>query len=490
MRTFACTHPRGLFDSSSDIGAAGCAGKSIFDPSDESYRISGGGENVWWNVDAFHFHHRKMRGDLIADCALEWIGDGLIAHRKAGIMIRESLDADARMVIAVLHGDGLTSLQIRRETGGKTETMDAPAGPLPVMRLSLEQGKVRVLAATKNNPLAGVAETEIDFAGKEYYAGLFVCSHKAGKLEEAIFRNVRLTVPVPAQAGKNAPMCSRVEILELKTGVRRIIHESQRHFEAPNWSQDGKYLVLNSDGSLFRIPIDSGIPEKIDTGFADKNNNDHGISPDGKTLIISHKAVSQYGEEGSVIHTVPMTGGTPTVVTAHAPSYWHGISPDGNWLVYVAKRDAKETFNVFSIATSGGDEARLTAYPAHHDGPEYSVDGKWIWFNSNRSGTMQLWKVKADGSDARQITYDSWQNWFPHPSPDGKWVIFLSYPPEVPSQMHPANKHVMLRIMPASGGIPIVVAHLYGGQGTINVASWSPDSSYVALVSYTAPLFE
>lgn len=215
----------------------------------------------------------------------------------------------------------------------------------------------------------------------------------------------------------------------------------------------------------------------IDTGFAVRCNNDHGLSPDGKLLAISDQ--SQEGGK-SIIYVLPSTGGTPRRVTANSPSYWHGWSPDGKTLAYCAERNGE--FDIYTIPVEGGQETRLTIAPGLDDGPEYSPDGKTIYFNSERTGLMQIWRMKTDGSGQEQVTTDQYNNWFAHPSPDGKWIVFLSYEKEVKG--HPANQDVMLRLMPVGGGEIRVMARLFGGQGTINVPSWSPDSSALAFVSY------
>jgi Tol biopolymer transport system component len=205
-------------------------------------------------------------------------------------------------------------------------------------------------------------------------------------------------------------------------------------------------------------------------------NNDHGISPDGTQLAISDQTM----DRRSRIYVLPITGGEPRLVTSLAPSYWHGWSPDGKTLAYCAERNGE--FDIYTIAAAGGEERRLTTAPGLDDGPEYSPDGQYIYFNSERTGTMQIWRMKPDGSQQEQVTSDEYNNWFAHPSPDGKWIVFLTYPKEVKG--HPENQDVMLRLMPADGGEIQVLAKLFGGQGTINVPSWSPDSKNVAFVSY------
>jgi Tol biopolymer transport system component len=266
--------------------------------------------------------------------------------------------------------------------------------------------------------------------------------------------------------------------MAIESTDRKVLYHTVGHFEAPNWSRDGKYLLFNRDGKIFKIPVTGGgEPELINTGFAVKCNNDHGISPDGSQLAISDQSK---GEGKSLIYIVPVTGGTPKQITPVGPSYWHGWSPDGKTLAYCAERNGN--FDVYTVPVDGGTETRLTSAPGLDDGPEYSPDGKYIYFNSERTGTMQIWRMNADGSDQKQVTSDEFNNWFAHPSPDGKWIVFLSYEKDVKG--HPANKDVMLRLMPAAGGDIKVLAKLFGGQGTINVPSWSPDGSTIAFVSY------
>ena len=220
----------------------------------------------------------------------------------------------------------------------------------------------------------------------------------------------------------------------------------------------------------------------MNTGFASRNNNDHVLSFDGRTLGISHHSSEDH--DASIVYTLPVGGGTPRRVTRLGPSYLHGWSPDGRFLVYTGQRGGE--FDVYRIAVDGGDETRLTSAPGLDDGPEYSPDGKYIYFNSVRSGTMQIWRMRADGSAPEQLTSDQYNNWFPHISPDGQWLVFLSFMKDVAPDDHPFYKHVYLRLMLADGGESSnvrVVAYVYGGQGTINVPSWSPDSRRVAFVS-------
>jgi TolB protein len=271
---------------------------------------------------------------------------------------------------------------------------------------------------------------------------------------------------------------SVLEIFSLDGGSRRVVYRGVDHFEAPNWSRDGKYLLVNGRGKLYTIAVEGGELAPLDTGFAVRCNNDHGFSPDGRWLAISHH---EPAGGPSIIYVLPAAGGAPRQVTPRGPSYWHGWSADGETLAYCAERNGQ--FDIYSIAASGGAERRLTDAPGLDDGPDYSPDGRFIFFNSDRTGAMRIFRMRPDGSAQEQITFDgAYGDWFPHPSPDGKWLVFLSYDRSVAG--HPPNKDVALRLMPLEGGEPRVLATLFGGQGTINVPSWSPDGRSFAFVSY------
>ncbi len=311
-----------------------------------------------------------------------------------------------------------------------------------------------------------------------FYVGLGVCAHNKDVSETATFSNVSLSMP-PAPAPNAKPtLYSAVETITVTSTDRKVTYVSPERLEAPNWTPDGKSLIFNGNGHILRVAVDGGKPEIIDTGFANRANNDHGISPDGTMLAISDQS---QGERKSIVYTVPIGGGTPKRITqSPSASYFHGWSPDGKTLAFVGDRNGN--FDIYTIPAAGGEETRLTTAEGLDDGPEYSPDGQYIYFNSERTGSMQIWRMKPDGSGQEQLTSDGLNNWFPHVSPNGRQIVFLSYEKDVTG--HPADKDVSLRIMNLSDKRITVLTKLFGGQGTINVPSWSADSRRLAFVSY------
>ena len=271
-------------------------------------------------------------------------------------------------------------------------------------------------------------------------------------------------------------MRSELAIYDLANGEVRSVLQTDHLIEAPNWTPDGKFLIINGDGHLFRVALDTPAMVKIDTGFAVNCNNDHGLSPDGKNIVISDQ--TKHGK--SCIYILPINGGSPRKVTQLTPSYWHGWSPDGTTLAYCAQRNG--IFDIYACSLESGVETRLTDGNGHADGPDYTPDGKWIWFNTSRTGSTQLWRMKPDGSALEQMTSDERVNWFPHPSPDGAHVLYLAY--ETGVDGHPRDKSCELRLMPTEGGATRTLLKLFGGQGSINVPCWAPDSKRFAFVRY------
>ena len=473
----------GIFDAQTDVGRAR-RGSASYDERTQTYTIAGSGQNMWNDRDDFHFVWKRLSGNFILSTRTRFFGKGVEAHRKVGWTIRPSLDKSAPHVSAALHGDGLTSLQFRRSAGAMTEEIrssDSLPNADAVIQLERRDGAYIMSIGRFGDTLSSARLADVTLPDT-VYVGLFVCAHNDTVVERAAFSNVRVTIPAPPTLVPYRDyLGSKLEILDVESGNTTIIHQYRGSFQAPNWTHDGRALIYAQEGRLYRFDLQTHRPEAINTGFATRNNNDHVLSFDGEMLAISHHAPEDSG--ASIVYTVPTVGGTPKRITAKGPSYLHGWSPDGQWLVFTGQRDKE--FDVYKIPSAGGDEIRLTSSPGLDDGPEFTPDGAYIYFNSSRSGRMQIWRMRPDGTGQEQVTNDGFNNWFPHISPDGKWIAYISFPSEVAADDHPFYKHVLLRLMPIGGGPSRVIAYVYGGQGTINVPSWSPDGRQLAFVSNT-----
>ncbi len=471
--------PLGIFQDHADIGAVAHAGGAQYEAAHGTYTLTGSGENIWFAGDAFHFAWKQVSGntgDVALTAEIAFPEPGGNPHRKAVLMIRQSLDPGSSYADAALHGNGLTSLQYRDAKWALTHEIQSNISGPQRLRIEKRGDFIYMFLASKaGEPLrTSGASIKIPMRGP-FYIGIGVCSHDKDLLEKAVFSNVELSTPAPLTAPPI--LYSTLETVAIASTERRVVYVAPSHFEAPNWTRDGAHFFFNSDGRILRLPVGGGTPETIDTGFAIQCNNDHGISPDQKWLAISDQSQPDHL---SSVYKVPIGGGTPLRITQNSPSYWHGWSPDGKTLAFTGQRNGD--FDIYTIPAAGGDEKRLTTAKGLDDGPEYSPDGKYIYFNSERTGHMQIWRMLADGSGQEQVTFDDFNNWFPHISPDGKWMAFLSYERDVIG--HPPNKDVRILLMALNGRKISVLAKLFGGQGTINVPSWSPDSLEVAFVSY------
>jgi hypothetical protein len=451
----------------------------------EKYMLEGSAPVEIAARDQLQFAWYKCKGNFLLRTRAEFSGQGAPGDSKIGLMVRSSLEAGAPCAFCARHGGGIATLQIGPAAGAGSRQVTLPVTHPDVLQLERKGNTVIFSAARFGDTFVSGQLANVDL-GEEVFTGLCVAPRAGGVVEKAVFRDVRLIKParedfVPYQDY----IGSVLEILEVESGRLESVHSSRRPFEAPNWTPDGALIYNISDrtgdwGGLCRFDLATKKETPIDTGAARKNNNDHVLSFDGTMLAISDQSAFHGGK--SAIFTVPVGGGTPKPVTRLAPSYLHGWSPDGKFLTYTGGRNGK--LDIYKIASDGsGEEIRLTDAPGLNDGPEYAPDGKHIYFNSSRAGKMQLWRMKPDGRDQEQVTSDEYNNWFPHISPDGRRIVFLSFPGEIAPTDHPYYQQVYLRLMAAGGGPARVIAYVYGGQGTINVPSWSPDSRKIAFVS-------
>jgi TolB protein len=482
---YAQANPIGIFDGSTDIGVIKHKGSVVYDARLQQYEAIGSGADMWNDHDEFYFVWKKMKGDFLLRTNAAFIGNNGEPNRKYGLMVRSNLNTNSAHVNVMVHGNGITSMQYRKVNGGETAEQRTPVTSAGVLQLERKGNTYYISVARKGDVFAPEEKIDLDL-GDDVYVGIYVCAHNANLTQKAVFNNMRIVKPAPADLKTYKEyLGSSIELLDMQTNNSRIVYQSPKSLQAPNWMVDGKSLIYNSEGALYKFNLAANTPAVLNTGQAKNNNNDHVLSFDGKMLTISS------GDGGpSIGYVVPVTGGEARMVTKKGvgASYMHGWSPDGKYLVFCGERNKE--YDVYRIPAAGGAEERLTNTPGLDDGPEYTPDGKYIYFNSVRSGLMQVWRMKADGSEQTQITNDDFNNWFPHVSPDGKWIVYITFlKSEVAPGDHPFYKHVYIRVMPVGGGPSKVVAYLYGGQGTINTPSWSPDSKHIAFVSNSNLLF-
>ena len=471
----------GLFEGQSDVGAVTPPGTAVYDPASGTYTLTAAGANLWGTTDAFHFVWKKVSGDFVltADIAFPETSGEHSPHRKALLMIRQTLDAGSVYADAAQHGVGLMALQYRRTPGAITGDIELAQQQAPHrLRLEKRGDTITMDLSMGQEPLHPVgASIQLHF-DEPFYVGLGLCAHDPNKVEKAVFSHVTLE-PLTAEPSAAMQLYSTLQTVNLDEGYRRAVvaYTAPGYFEAPNWSKDGRTLIFDQGGRMMTVPAGGGTPQVLDTGDATHCNGSHGISPDGRQLAIT---CSTPGKPEPRVYLVPIGGGTPQLVTDHPWSFFHSWSSDGQTIIFT--RPDHGSGNIFAISAHGGAEHALTTGTGISDDPDEAPDGQWIYFNSDRGGSMQIWRMHSDGSGAEQITHDDRWNWTPHVSPDGKWIVYISYPPGTTG--HPSNRPVELRLMSLADRSIRTLVHITGGSGTMNVSSWAPDSRQFAFVSY------
>jgi TolB protein len=469
----------GIFEQQSDIGDLSVPGTAVYDTASGSYNLTSTGANIWASADDFHFLWKKTSGDvsLTADIDFPVKTGNPPIHRKAVLMFRQSLDAGASYVDAALHGSGMTALQYRRMEGGISQGIEINLAAPERVRLEKRGDVVTLFVSMSGEPLHPIgASTKLHLEG-QFYVGLGLCAHSATGVEKATFSKVELK-PLPALTSAGTTLYSSLQTLPIDPGSRRgtMIYTAENRFEAPNWTTDGSSLVFDQNGKIMVVPVAGGTPKALEVGDATRCNGSHGFSPDGKWLAIS---CAMPDKPESRVYIVPAGGGAPRLLTEHANSYWHSWSPDGKTIFFTRPGNG---FNIYSIAVEGGEEKLLTSGSGINDDPDCSPDGKFVYFHSDRSGSLQIWRMHPDGSNPEQVTFDDLRNRTPHISPDGKSMVMLSYGKDVTGGF--INKNVILRVMSLADNKTWSIDEIVGGGGTMNVPSWSPDSKNVAFVSY------
>jgi Tol biopolymer transport system component len=311
----------------------------------------------------------------------------------------------------------------------------------------------------------------------------------------AVLTAALMTQASPARAQDSEPhLRSRLFIYDMHDGSSHLVYTADTIWEAPNWSPDGKYLIANSGGSIYKFVLKqdgTAEPQKLALTDDYRCNNDKALSPDGTKLAFS---ASTPTSKGSQVFLADADGNNVKLMASVPPSYFHGWSPDNKTLAFVAQRNGSGQFDIYGMPAAGGPETQLTSNVHHDDGPDYSPDGKWIYINSDRSGKEAVWRFPATGAGpnderAQMVVSDALEDWFPHISPDGKKMVYIGYPAGTPTH-NPRNVHIELKLAEVThdkvSAPTKTLVEATGGQGTINVNSWAPDSMRFAYVTYEA----
>jgi TolB protein len=474
----------GVFDHHQDVGDPKVAGNAVYSLTDQTYTLSGAGVNQPTTLEQFHFAWKKLKGDFIVQATVRFIGAGTNPRRKLGIAVRGSGGGTSRYAAACVHGDTLTSLQYREADGAAAAQLELSSFHPTDIQLARAGNEFKFSSAVFGENYKSVSHQLA--LGDEVQVGLFISSQEAGVVEQAVFSNVRVIIPAaPDFKPYTDYLGSHLEVMDVATGRRKILHSEPGSIQAPNWTPDDKLIYNSAAGVMYTYDIATGKVAELNTGTRRQNNNDHVLSFDGKMLALSNYA----GEPRRSVAFILPVGGSDDPKQITSPdaghTYLHGWSPDGKKLVFTGGRHGEtgNYRNLWSVDVDTKLETALTPPGTLDDGPEYTPDGKYIYFNSVRTGTMQIWRMRADGSHPEQVTFDEYNDWFPHISPDGKWIVYIAFPTDMDPWSHPFYRQCYVRLMPASGGVPRTIAYLYGGQGSMNTPGWSPDSKRIAFVT-------
>jgi TolB protein len=469
----------GLFEDQSDVGSVSPPGTAHYDLNTGVYRITSSGADLWFTQDGFHYLWKKASGDiaLAADIDFPVKTGAHNEHRKAILIFRQTLDADSAYVDVAQHGSGLTGLQFRAAKGDSTQSIELNIDTPSRVRLEKRGDTFTMFVSLHGEPMHPSGAAIKMHLDPPFYAGIGLSSHDVKTVETATFSHLEYEQLAPPAAAPALALYSTLQALMVDSHRATIVYAARARAQAPNWSHDGRSIVFNQDGRLYSVSADGkGTAQAINTGSATDCSGSHGFSPDGTWLAIS---CSMPGMSGRHLAILPSTGGALRVLTTDV-GYFHSWSPDGKRILFT--RSSGGANNIYAIPIDGGQETALTSGTGISDDPDFSPDGAYVYFNTDRWGGMQIARMKPDGSQVEQMTFDSFRNWTPHPSPDGKSIVFLSYNPGVTT--HASDQEITLRIISTADHKIGVLTHVIGGNGSMNVQNWSPDSKNVAFVSY------
>lgn len=466
----------GVFDGRSDIGQVVHPGVAQYDPEKKIYTVTAAGENMWSIQDSFYFLWKKVTGNVEITADISFLQAGGRAHRKAALILKQDLSADGVYADAALHGSGMTALQYRRAKGATTQDVELNIDLPQRVRIVKRGDDITMFLSMHGEELhqAGAA-IKLHFE-EPFYVGIGVCSHNKDVTETAVFSNVEVKKPSPV-AEKKLVLFSTLQTIQTEDNFRRSMMVKTGHgrIGSANWTKDGQTLYFNQDGRIWKMAVLGAVPEIVNVGPQLWCDDNHGLSPDNRLLAASCAPTK---EQPASIYIVPLAGGDVRRLTREGEAEFHGWSPDGATIAITGTRNGHR--DVYVMPANGGAATRLTS-AGTNDGPDFGPDGS-IYFNSDRSGMMQIWRMKSDGSQAERLTGDDAEDWFPHVASNGKQMVYLSYAKG--TKDHPANRDVTLRVMDVTSRQSRVLVDLLGGDGTLNAPSWSPDNHQLAFTGY------
>jgi len=502
--------PIGIFDGQSDIGSALVPGSSSYNTATRQYTLTSAGYNIWYTRDEFRYLWKKMSGDVSLAADVSFPDPKGYSDRKAVLVIRQSLDDDSKEAMIGQHGGGLIHLAQRPERHAMMIDAQFRFGgtlaKITAKRIGIEKrgDSIAIFISLTGEPMHQLGPPiTLHFDGP-FYVGIGFTSHLPVTPDTAVLSNVVLEntagrlemaqVMTASSARTQQQLRSHLFIYDLRDGSTHQVYSADGIWEAPNWSPDGSYLISNSNNGLYKFmlkPDGTAEPQKLAIPAEYRINNDKAISPDGKRLAFS--ATLPPGRSSQVF-LADADGSNARLMVSPTPSYFHGWSPDGKILAFVAQRNNSGQYDVYRIPAAGGAEEQLNSNVHHDDGPDYSPDGRWLYINSDRSGKEAIWRFPASGAGpndakAEMVVSDAMEDWFPHISPDGKKMVYIGYPTGTATH-DPRNAAVQIKLVTIANGkvaaTSKTLVEATGGQGTLNVNSWAPDSMRFAYISYEA----
>jgi hypothetical protein len=479
----AAAEPIGIFQGQSDVGSVVPPGTAAYDAAADRYALTSAGANTWYHLDGFHYLWTKTSGDWTLTAQVSFppvtYGHEPNPHRKGILMFRQSLDAGSAYAALAVHGSGLPALQFRRVRGANTEDIEMDMGSPATVRIEKRGDAFTVFLSEHGEALHQVgASTQIHLQSP-FYVGLGALSHDADTTDQVYFSHVALERSLDAKSTRPI-LYSTVETIQVEDQYRRaaVIRSAPAFMQSVNWPTGAKALYVHEDGRLEKVdfvnPSAGAKPKPVAVGKLLDCSGNVGLSPDGKWLAVSCR--ESPGGPHQVYLLPAEDGDAPRALTHGAPSFFHAWSADSRTIAFT--RGSASKADIFTIPAAGGAESQLTR-DTLNDGPDFSPDGQFIYFDSSRSGTTQIWRMHSDGSQPEQITDDDHVNSSPHVSPDGKYLAFLAQPGNTGAGIGDAA----LCVMAFGDGLIRTVANFQGDRDSFAMYSWG-DLNHLAFVSY------